>query len=119
MQEIPMAFVEDHGHKFDKIVVMQNTEHWPRTCRVTIAGNIFVGFGFEWGAFVEANDVGIGQLVVFTVVARDRFLVQVYEVGRDYPIPVREGEAPIEDGEPGDDGSRNTIAWTGLTWAYG
>jgi hypothetical protein len=105
MQEIPMAFLEDHGHKLDMNVVLQATEDLGDrpVHRVTIAGNIHVGFGFEWRAFANMMNINIGQLVVFTVMARDRFLVQVYEVGKQYSIPAHAEES---------------IAWTGITWLH-
>jgi len=70
--------------------------------RVQIGGNLFVGFGFEWKDFAEAHNVGIGQVVVFTLVARSRFLVQIYKSGKpsSFPKPATKPQTPSASAPP-------------------
>ena len=35
----------------------------------------------RWRDFAQAHNIGIGQVIVFTLVARSRFLVQIYKLG--------------------------------------
>lgn len=95
MQEIPMEFMEDHGSKFDKTVTLEEEDS--EVCRVKIGGNLFVGFGFDWRDFAESHNIGIGQVIVFTLVARSRFLVQIYKPGNPSSIaPKSQTSASVE-----------------------
>lgn len=105
MQEIPMEFMEIHGTEIGRNVILQEKEGDELIHSVNIGGNHNEGFGFEWKSFAQMYNVANGQLVVFTLVARSRFLVQIYEVGKRYL-------ANPEDEEAG------TICWTGSSWLY-
>jgi hypothetical protein len=54
-----------------------------------------VGYGFEWYEFASSRNVGMGDQVVFTLMEKSRFLVQVY---RANPVPL----APVKVEQDGD-----------------
>jgi hypothetical protein len=121
MQEIPREFIEDHGYRFDKMdktVIFEEEDSDSEEHRVKIWGNNFVGFGFEWRDFAQSHNIGIGQIIVFTLVRNSRFLVQIYKTGNpsstatkaqtsievEQTCPLRTQVAPkVEDDDDDDD----------------
>lgn len=141
MQGIPMEFMDDHDSKFEKVVTLQENEDGERH-QVQIGGNRFVGFGFEWRDFAQAHNIAFQELVVFTLVARSQFKVQIYRLRHPYPhtatlqtlelgsvgagqvldvdVDERRGTSRSRHRRENSalDESGERVSWTGTTWLY-
>lgn len=115
--DIPWSFMEDHGSELpDNIVKLQGKEGSEKH-RAKIGGNRRVGYWLEWRDFAQTLDIGIGQVIVFTLVETCEFLVQIYKLGNPSSIatngqvqtavpplvtPKVEGDDDVEIGEAQD-----------------
>lgn len=97
MQEVPKRFVRHYSSSFGQTVNLEGDDGRSYCCSLVGSDIAFVGYGFEWYNFASSHNVRMGDQVVFTLMEKSRFLVQVYTSESTPPSENAEEESDSDD----------------------
>lgn len=84
MQSIPRWFINEHGNKFQRAVVLRSDlscnkswPHWLSFCTSRLVPEVIFA-GSRWGAFVTAHGLVKGDHIVLSLTAMSQFQVYMF-----------------------------------------
>ncbi|CAM6106008.1 unnamed protein product [Calypogeia fissa] len=98
--EVPKRFVRHYSSLFGENVNFEGDDGRSHACTLVGSAIAIVGYGFEWYNFANSHNVGMGDQIVFTLMSKSRFLLQVY---KENPHAVKvEEDADVQVAGPQD-----------------